>query len=221
MSKYRLYNASFPVDYAKVYEKISCWIGSKHFKLRILRTRDSYFEILFTETKVIDDEFIDLNNDIQKIKKLVTTEIIFCIFNKSKNNFLTLNEPRSISPLKNLLFNIFDKDFFLDPIKTNPLVLVEEFQRFITPIVIINKIEVKNAIYLKNIMINSTIKADFDLRENLADLIKTKYYEIPKIYGFISGSPRDKLLITNDFLIKFEGSLESMVFKFIYSINDY
>lgn len=221
MSKYRLYNASFPVDYAMVYDKISSWTGSKHFKLRILRTRDSYFEILFTETKVIDDEFIDLNNDIQKIKKLVTTDIIFFIFNKSKNNFLTLNEPRNISILKNLLFNIFDKDFFLDPIKTNPLILIEKFQTLFTPIAIINKIEVKNAIYLNNIMVNSTIKADFDLRENLADLIKTKYYEISKIYGFISDSPRDKFLITNDFLIKFEGSLESMVFKFIFSINDY
>lgn len=221
MSKYRLYNASFPVDYANVYEKISCWTGSKYFKLRILRTRDSYFEILFTETKVIEDEFIDLNNDIQKIKKLVTTEIIFYILKKSKNNFLTLNEPRNISLLKNLLFNIFDKDFILDPIKTNPLIIVEEFQKFITPIVIVNKIEVKNAIYLKNIMINSTIKAEFDLRENLTDLIRTKYYEISKIYGFITDSPRDKFLVTNDFLIKFEGSLESMVFKFIYSINDY
>lgn len=220
MSKYRLYNASFPIDYSKVYDKISCWAGSKYFKLRILRTRDSYFEVLFTETKVIEDEFIDLNNDIQKIKKLVTTDIIFSIFNKSKNNFLTLNEPRNISPLKNLLFNIFDKDFSLDPIKVNPLELIEEFQSFIVPMVVINKIEVKNAIYLKNIMINSTIKADFDVRESLAELIKTKYYEISKISGFISSSPRDNFLITNDFLIKFEGSLESIVLKFIYSINN-
>lgn len=220
MSKYRLYNASFPVDYSNVYEKISCWAGSKHFKLRILRTRDSYFDVLFTEVRVIEDEFIDLNNHIQKIKKLVTTEIIFSIFKKSKNNFLTLNEPRNISSLKNLLFNIFDKDFSLDPIKINPLELIEEFQKFIEPMVIINKIEIKNAIYLKNIIINSIIKADFDVRENLAELIKTKYYEVSRLNGFISDSPKDKFLITSEFMIKFEGSLESIIFKFIYSLNN-
>lgn len=218
MSKYRLYSASFPMDYPEVYNRITSWTGSKNFKLRVLRTRNSYFEILFTETKVIEDEFIDLNNDLQKIKKLVTTEIIFYIFNKPKNNFLTLNEPRNILSLKNLLFNIFDKDFSLDSIKINPLELMEKFQNFISPIVIINKIEIKNALYLKNIIMNSTIKADFDVRENLTKLIKAQYYEISKIYGFILDSPKDRFLITNDFLIRFEGSLEPAVFKFIYSI---
>lgn len=220
MSKYRLYNASFPVEYSIVYEKISSWAGSKHFKLRILRTRDSYFDVLFTEIKVIEDEFIDLNNHIQKIKKLVTTEILFSIFKKSKNNFLTLNEPRNISSLKNLLFNIFDKDFSLDLIKVNPLELIEVFQNFTPSRVVVNKIEIKNAIYLKNVIVNSIIKADFDARESLAELIKTKHYEVAKIYGFISDSSRDRFLITNDFVIKFEGSLESIVFKFIYSYND-
>lgn len=221
MSKYRLYNASFSVNYSTIYEKISRWAGSKHFKLRILRTRDSYFDVLFTEIKVIEDEFIDLNNHVQKIKKLVTTDIVFSIFNKSKNNFLTLNEPRNISSLKNLLFNIFDKEFSLDPIKINPLELIEEFQTTLKPLVVINKIEIKNAIYLKNIIINSTIKSDFDVRENLTDLIKTKYYEVAKLSGFILEAPRDKFSITSDFVIKFEGSLESIIFKFIYSLNNY
>jgi len=220
MSKYRLYNASFPVNYSTIHEKISCWTGTKYFKLRILRTRDSYFDVLFSEITVIEDEFIDLNNHVQKIKKLVTTEIIFSIFNKPQNNFLTLNEPRNISSLKNLLFNIFDKDFSLDPIKVNPLELIEEFQRTITPLLVINKIEIKNAIYLKNIKMNSIIKSDDDIRENLTDLIKTKYYELAKVSGFILESSKDKFLITSDFVIKFEGSLESIVFNFIYSLNN-
>lgn len=220
MSKYRLYNASFPVDYTNVYEKISSWTGSKYFKLRILRTRDSYFDVLFTEVQVIEDEFIDLNNHVQKIKKLVTTEIIFSIFKKSRNNFLTLNEPRNISSLKNLLFNIFDKDFSLDPIKVNPLELIDIFQSTIKPALTVNKIEIKNAIYLKNIVLNSIIKADFDVRESLTGLIKTQYYEIAKLNGFISESPKDRFLFTNDFVIKFEGSLESLIFNFIYLLNN-
>lgn len=221
MSKYRLYNASFPVDYEKVYEKISCWTGSKYFKLRILRTRDSYFEILFTETKIIEDEFLDINNDMQKIKKLVTSEIIFSIFNKSNNNFLTLNEPRNTSSLRNLLFNIFDKDFFLDPIKINPLELTKEFQSFNSLEIIINKIDIKNALYVKNVVINSVIKADFDVRESLSDLIKTQYYEVSKLSGFILGSPQDKFLVTSDFVLKFEGTLETIIFQFIHSLKDY
>ncbi|WP_205625444.1 hypothetical protein, partial [Acinetobacter pittii] len=62
MSKYRIYNASFPVKHLDIYEKILNWEGSDFYKFKILRTRDNYFDVVFIETNIIEEEFIDLDN---------------------------------------------------------------------------------------------------------------------------------------------------------------
>ncbi|WP_182003964.1 hypothetical protein [Acinetobacter lactucae] len=217
MSKYRIYNASFPVKHLDIYEKILNWEGSEFYKFKILRTRDYYFDVVFIETNIIEEEFIDLDNNKQIIKKLVRNEIFFSILNRKENNFLTLNEPRSISTLKNIFSKIFNFEFYIDSIKVHPLEIVNEFQNSVKSSITIDKIEIKNALFNKNITMNSTIKASFDIRDNLNDIIKTKYYEISKINGFISEFPKDRFLITNEYVIKFEGSLELPILNFVHT----
>lgn len=217
MNKLRVYNASFPVSYSECYKKILNWSDTNFFKVKVLRTRDQFFEVLFTEIRIIEDEFIDTDNIKHTIKKLVTNELNTIFINRDLNNFVTINEPRTLLPFKNILAKIFNYDFYLEAVKIHPIDFIQCYEKLYSKTIIVNKIEIKNAIYINNIIANHIIKGDTDLRSNIEKIVKTKHFEISKIEGYHSEDTRSKICVTADYSIHYEYQIDSLIFKLVYS----
>lgn len=198
MSKLSFYTASFPFEFnhlADYFEKKST---KNNEYIAISKRRSHYLEFKYSHNQVVVEEYYDTNNLKKTLERLSTKEIIFRIYNRSRYNFVILNQPRSILNLKNHLSKIFYFDFFLSKENLNLNKLINCLGEKID---YISKVEFREALYPNNIFskhIFYTQNKDINLIESYTSLLKTNHYSIFKLYLYFKQYLNIKFTITND-----------------------
>ncbi|MFY0084713.1 hypothetical protein ABTP93_21800, partial [Acinetobacter baumannii] len=80
--------------------------------------------------------------------RLYKKQIILRIYNRLNNNFIIINQPRSILDLKNFLTKLFKFDFFINKKDVNLNTFLKNERSQIQNI---NKIDIREIIYPDNI----------------------------------------------------------------------
>ncbi|CAM4294811.1 hypothetical protein [Acinetobacter pragensis] len=216
MSKLSFYTASFPSNFnqlADYFENKSARINES---ISISRKRLQYIELKYSLNQVIIEEYYDTNNIKKSLERLSTKEVIFRIYNRTTFNFVIINQPRSISNLKNFLSKLFHFDFFLSKEDLNLLNLLDYWRDKID---YISKVEFRDGLYPNNIFSKNifyTQNKDINSLEAYTSLLKTNHYSIYKIDLYFKQYFNIKFIVTKESNFSFIGLDEDDVINFIF-----
>lgn len=198
MSKLSLYDATFPFPFDNLIEYIETKDNHDLNSLKVIKTRLDFYELKFTYKSIYTEEYLDINNNINHIDKLFIQEIFFRIYNRSNNNLIIFNEPRSILKLKNYLSKVTNFKFSL--IK-NSLNLNDFLDKNIKHIDYVSRIDVRDIIYADQIFekkILYTQNRKTNLPNILHNQLNPSSFKIFKIEFFFKNMPTSKVTLTYD-----------------------
>ena len=159
--------------------------------------------IKFNYKNIFIEEYLDLNNNLNKLERMKVETTIFRIYKFSTNNFIVFDQPRSILKLRNLLSKIFNFQFSLNKKTLNLDSFVKNNLESINHI---SKIDAREIIHPNNIFekkILYTQSFDNDLFDFFGKKLTTKSYKIFKIDLFFNDMPTVKITISYDFKFVF------------------
>ena len=201
MSKLSLYDATFPFPFDNLIEYIETKDNHDLNSLKVIKTRLDFYELKFTYKSIYTEEYLDINNNINHIDKLFIQEIFFRIYNRSNNNLIIFNEPRSILKLKNYLSKVTNFKFSL--IK-NSLNLNDFLHKNIKHIDYVSRIDVRDIIYADQIFekkILYTQNRKTNLPNILHNQLNSSSFKIFRIEFFFKNMPTSKVTLTYDLKI--------------------
>lgn len=216
MSKLSFYTATFPSEFNQLADFFEKKSNKSNEFITISKKRSFYLELKYSHNQIIIEEYYDANNSKKTFERLSTKEIIFRLYNRKKNNFIILNQPRSILNLKNYLSKLFHFDFFLSKEDLDLSRLIDHLGGEIDHI---SKVEFREALYPNNIFskhIFYTQNRDINLIESYTLLLKTNHYSIFKIDLFFKKYLGNKFTITNDYNFLFIGLSDDDIINFIF-----
>lgn len=215
MSKLTFYDASFPISFKDAIEKLELSTSKNNDQfVKILKKRSNFSEFIYTHTTTIVEKFIDIYGKESSIQRLLKKEVTFRIYNRSNNNLVIINQPRSILHFRNFLSQLFFFDFYLEKREINLKLFLENE---IDKILFLSKIDIREIIYPDNIYSKCTFytqNRNSDLLNSLNLYLKSNHYVIFKIEFFIATFPSMKISLTQDANISFLNSEVDEVIEF-------
>ncbi|MBD0443960.1 hypothetical protein RFH95_03650 [Acinetobacter nosocomialis] len=218
MSKLSFFDASFSLNFEDIVQKIEKEaLKNVNEYIKITKKRSNFFEGTYTHIKTILEEYIDVHGRTSTIERLYKKEIIFRIYNRLNNNFIIINQPRSILDLKNFLTKLFKFDFFINKKDVNLNTFLKNERSQIQNI---NKIDIREIIYPDNIFSKTvfyTQNHSTDLIEALDLYIKSNHYKIFKVEFYCVKFPSTKITLSYDFKISFLNSDVENIIDFFHN----
>ncbi len=204
MNKISFYDASFPCDFGDIPSRLERETQRNESEsIKVVKKRTSYIECVFTYKNIFIEEYLDLNNNLNKLERMKVETTIFRIYKFSTNNFIVFDQPRSILKLRNLLSKIFNFQFSLNKKTLNLDSFVKNNLESINHI---SKIDAREIIHPNNIFekkILYTQSFDNDLFDFFGKKLTAKSYKIFKIDLFFNDMPTVKITISYDFKFVF------------------
>ena len=132
---------------------LNFWLQKKIIRRKTQTNWKVFFFLLQLIKNIFIEEYLDLNNNLNKLERMKVETTIFRIYKFSTNNFIVFDQPRSILKLRNLLSKIFNFQFSLNKKTLNLDSFVKNNLESINHI---SKIDAREIIHPNNIFENSS-----------------------------------------------------------------